>query len=125
MCALIVLFEFLTPSFLQLLSPSYSEDASFLDWHPTSSFTLNPRNASVLLCVFFLLNSPAEPVTPTSTFPSGFFFFLMNCHLPIVCLPVPHLHHFQGIEKFNMNCCHYCKDRVREKEGESKRDRKR
>lgn len=85
MCALIVLFEFLTPSFLQLLSPSYSEDASFLDWHPTSSFTLNPRNASVLLC-FFSPQFSSRAYHSHLYFPQWVLFFLDELPPPN-CLP--------------------------------------
>lgn len=84
-CSLIVLFEFLTPSFLQLLSPSYSEDASFLDWHPTSSFTLNPRNASVLLCVFFSSILQQSLSLPPLLSPVGSFF--LDELPPPNCLP--------------------------------------
>lgn len=34
------------------------------------------------------------------------------------CPPMPQPHHFQRIEKFDMNCCNYCEDRLRERERE-------
>lgn len=82
----------------------------------TSSFKINTEN---YLYLPFLRQTPAT----TSLLPGAFVLDeLPASQLFASCPPMPHPHHLQRIEKFNMNCCHYCKDRLRGCVREGKRE---
>lgn len=87
MCSLILLllWDFLTSSLHQFLSPPPSQGAPFLYFHPfISSFHCFFHNCKVKICITRIFYAIYMFCSLFSYLTTGVL-FLMNCHLTIVC----------------------------------------